>query len=208
MGWACTSQLSPMPHWASKKVGRSGHGLRFRRGTAAPEAVVQPQSGQGHTQSRTCTSQPRFRAHAGLFHMCGPRAASDARPESGQPSPQAFVRATLLPTPDNAPEPFASGRARPVGQPATGQTPTRRRTFFRADRAVHHERNRMMARTKRSRRSYGAGEWGRNRVRVFPDRKTGLYQIKWREKRAQAHPVPQAPRLVAGKAAGRRVRRA
>ena len=38
-----------------------------------------------------------------------------------------------------------------------------------------------MARTKRSRRSYGAGEWGRNRVRVFPDRKTGLYQIEWRE---------------------------
>ena len=26
----------------------------------------------------------------------------------------------------------------------------------------------MMARTKRSRHSYGAGEWGRNRVRVFP----------------------------------------
>ena len=26
-----------------------------------------------------------------------------------------------------------------------------------------------MARTRRSRRSYGAGEWGRNRVRVFPD---------------------------------------
>ena len=38
-----------------------------------------------------------------------------------------------------------------------------------------------MARTKRSRRSYGAGEWGRNRVRVFPDRKTGLYQVEWRE---------------------------
>ena len=34
---------------------------------------------------------------------------------------------------------------------------------------------------KRSRRSYGAGEWGRNRVRVFPDRKTGLFQIEWRE---------------------------
>ena len=29
------------------------------------------------------------------------------------------------------------------------------------------QRNRMMACTKRSRRSYGAGEWGRNRVRVF-----------------------------------------
>ncbi|WP_420448955.1 tyrosine-type recombinase/integrase [Candidatus Palauibacter sp.] len=38
-----------------------------------------------------------------------------------------------------------------------------------------------MARTKRSRRSYGAGEWGRNRVRVFPDPKTGLLQIEWRE---------------------------
>ncbi|MDE2661392.1 MAG: site-specific integrase [Gemmatimonadota bacterium] len=39
----------------------------------------------------------------------------------------------------------------------------------------------MMARTKRSRRSYSAGEWGRNRVRVFPDPKTGRYQIEWRE---------------------------
>ena len=38
-----------------------------------------------------------------------------------------------------------------------------------------------MARTERSRRSYGAGEWGRNRVRVFPDLKTGLYQMEWRE---------------------------
>ena len=38
-----------------------------------------------------------------------------------------------------------------------------------------------MARTKRSRRSYGAGEWGRNRVRVFPDPKTGMYQIEWRD---------------------------
>ena len=39
----------------------------------------------------------------------------------------------------------------------------------------------MMARTKRSRRSYGAGEWGRNRVRVFPDPKTGILQFEWRE---------------------------
>ena len=42
-------------------------------------------------------------------------------------------------------------------------------------------RNRMMGRTKRSRRSYGVGEWGRNRVRVFPDPKTGLFQLEWRE---------------------------
>ena len=39
----------------------------------------------------------------------------------------------------------------------------------------------MMARTKRGRRSYSAGEWGRNRVRVFPDPKTDLLQIEWRE---------------------------
>ncbi len=39
----------------------------------------------------------------------------------------------------------------------------------------------MMARTKRDRRSYSAGEWGRNRVRVFADPKTGIYQIEWRE---------------------------
>ena len=38
-----------------------------------------------------------------------------------------------------------------------------------------------MARTKRGRRSYSVGEWGRNRVRVFPDSKTGLFQIEWRE---------------------------
>ena len=38
-----------------------------------------------------------------------------------------------------------------------------------------------MARTNRGRRAYSAGEWGRNRVRVFPDPKTGLYQIEWRE---------------------------
>ena len=38
----------------------------------------------------------------------------------------------------------------------------------------------MMARTKRDRRAYSAGERGRNRVRVFPDPKTGLFQIEWR----------------------------
>ncbi|MCY4397752.1 MAG: site-specific integrase [Gemmatimonadetes bacterium] len=38
-----------------------------------------------------------------------------------------------------------------------------------------------MARAKRSRRSYSAGEWGRNRVRVYPDPKTGMIQIEWRD---------------------------
>ena len=39
----------------------------------------------------------------------------------------------------------------------------------------------MMARTKRGRRGYSAGEWGRNRVRVYPDPRTGVIQIEWRE---------------------------
>ena len=39
----------------------------------------------------------------------------------------------------------------------------------------------MMGNTKRSRRTYSAGEWGRNRVRVFPDPKTGMIQVEWRE---------------------------
>ena len=39
----------------------------------------------------------------------------------------------------------------------------------------------MMARTKSDRRSYSAGEWGRNRVRVFPDPRTGIMQVQWRE---------------------------
>ena len=39
----------------------------------------------------------------------------------------------------------------------------------------------MMARTKKGRRSYSAGEWGRNRVRVFPDPRTGIMQVQWLE---------------------------
>lgn len=38
-----------------------------------------------------------------------------------------------------------------------------------------------MARTKRSTRSYITGEKGRNRVRVFADRRSGIMQIEWWE---------------------------
>ena len=38
-----------------------------------------------------------------------------------------------------------------------------------------------MSGRRRDRSSYSAGEWGRNRVRVFPDRRTGVIQIEWRE---------------------------
>ncbi len=37
-----------------------------------------------------------------------------------------------------------------------------------------------MARTKKSQQHYTAGEKGRNRVRVFPDPKTGMFQIEYR----------------------------
>jgi integrase len=39
----------------------------------------------------------------------------------------------------------------------------------------------MMARTKKDRRGYIAGEKGRNRVRTFACPKTGIMQIEWRE---------------------------
>ena len=48
------------------------------------------------------------------------------------------------------------------------ETASLRDTSLHGDRAVPQERNRMMARTKRSRRSYGADEWTRNWVRVSP----------------------------------------
>ena len=66
-------------------------------------------------------------------------------------------------------------------QPRLAENPRPRELSFAQIVRSITERNRMMARTKRSRRSYGAGEWGRNRVRVFPDPKTGILQIEWRE---------------------------
>ena len=39
----------------------------------------------------------------------------------------------------------------------------------------------MTAGKNQSGQSYSAGEWGRNRVRIFPDPRTGLIQIEWRE---------------------------
>ena len=64
-----------------------------------------------------------------------------------------------------------------------------------------------MARTKRSQRSYGAGEWGRNRVRIFPDPKTGIFPDRVARERAQAHPVAQTSRLGTREDAGGSVRR-
>ena len=60
----------------------------------------------------------------------------------------------------------------------------------------------MMARTKRDRRAYSAGERGRNRVRVFPDPKTGLFQIEWRNNGRRLSKVAETPRLAEGEEAG------
>ena len=64
-----------------------------------------------------------------------------------------------------------------------------------------------MARTKPIRRSYGAGEWGRNRVRVFPDPKTGLLQIEWRENGRRLSKSLKHRDWSTGEEAGGRVRR-
>ena len=64
-----------------------------------------------------------------------------------------------------------------------------------------------MARTKPIRRSYGAGEWGRNRVRVFPDPKTGLFQIEWRDNGRRLTRSLKHRDWLAGEEAGGRVRR-
>ncbi len=57
-------QPSPMPYWASKEGGRSGHGRKLRSGIAAPATVVQPQSSQRHTEPLARTWKRWFRAHA------------------------------------------------------------------------------------------------------------------------------------------------
>ena len=72
--------------------------------------------------------------------------------------------------------------------------------------SINRERNRTMARTKRSRRAYSAGEWGRNRVRVFPDPRTGIIQVEWRENgRRLTRSLKQ--RTVGGPNRGRRSRK-
>ena len=53
-----------------------------------------------------------------------------------------------------------------------------------------------------NRRSYSAGEWGQNQVRVFPDPMTGLIQIEWREDGRRHSRSLRHPRLGSGKEAG------
>ena len=87
--------------------------------------------------------------------------------------------------------------ATPSAPPTTrlAEKPSRREVSTAQIVQSIFERNRTMARTKRSRRSYSAGEWGRNRVRVFPDRENQHPPNRVARGRAQAEPVVEAPRL-------------
>ncbi len=147
---------SSMARRASKVAGRSSHGRQRPPAATAHLAEAQTQAVQRHGGSADCPLETRLRVR--------PPPMSNGHPRYG-PEPRRIRPSDRL------------GRA----SPRAGQEARRVRGFLRADRAVHRERNRMMARTKRSRRSYGAGEWGRNRVRVFPDPKTGIFQMEWRE---------------------------
>ena len=63
-------------------------------------------------------------------------------------------------------------------------------------RAIHHREESNDGPHDTSRRSYGACERGRNRVRIFPDPKTGLFQIEWRENGRIRSEVPdRSPEL-------------
>ena len=104
---ACTSQPSSMPHRASKKGGRYGHGLRFQRGAAAPEAVVQPQAGQRHPQGadlhvrntfeRTSTPVSHVRLQIGIGHAENRLHVTASRPKDSEaPAP---ARASRVPRP-------------------------------------------------------------------------------------------------------------
>ncbi len=110
--------------------------------------------------------------------MCGPRTAPDG---SGNGFPKPWCAPLSQRTPimrlnrSHRNEPNELDDPPLVKHPVLGDI-----SFAQIVQSIF-ERNRMMARTRRSRRSYGAGEWGRNRVRIFPDPKTGMYQIEWRE---------------------------
>ena len=52
----------------------------------------------------------------------------------------------------------------------------------RADRAVDHRTSSLIrACTSRLRPGCSVGEWTRARVRVFPDPRTGVIQLEWRQ---------------------------
>ncbi len=113
--------------------------------------------------------------------MCGPRTAPNAPRPNPTTLSRSSRRSTLAATLNHAPEPFASYPSNVLDDLPLVKRPLLGDISFAQIVQSIFERNRTMARTRRSRRSYGAGEWGRNRVRVFPDAKTGLYQIEWRE---------------------------
>ena len=158
------------------------HGRGARIGIGAPPAVAQLPALQRHAETGACTRKrvsPARATRCGMYTRGSAPGTSKAASESWPAAPASADTGTAP-----GPHRFSAGphRSEPHSRSLTsGVEAHSLRPFVRADRAVHRERNRTMARTKRSRRSYGAGEWGRNGVRIFPDPKTGLFQIEWRE---------------------------
>ena len=167
-----------MPRWGVPPI----HVQGARIGIGAPLAVAQPQALQRHAESAACPSQARF--------CVRPPPKCHGHSWIGIGSVENRLRIMAFRSNiDKLRDGCWTHRGRrgfrhdsTAASLASGGDGFSPRAFRCADRAVHQSRrNRTMARTKRSRRSYGAGEWGRNRVRVFPDPKTGLYQVEWRE---------------------------
>ena len=178
------------------------HGLDGRIGVGAPLAVVQPQA------PATCGTGRVHIRNAVLVHEhsdvgC---ARADRHRERPKPPPNPGLPLEHRQAPGRRPD--ASPTTRLPGGSHRPEPHIWRRRLLSASSPLRRscspsiERNRTMARTKRSRRSYGAGECGRNRVRVFsrsenrpiPDRVAG--------ERSKAHPVAGAPGLETGEAAG------
>ena len=153
----------------------------------------------GHPQSAMGT---RGSASAGRF--LAPKTDSQPSLEAPRPKPPGpWIRTWESECTGPAGQPLGPARTPPL-KPATGQQAPPTRRFKRADRAVHHrKRNRMMARTKRVRRSYGAGEWGRNRVTGVSRSQDRLVPDRVARERAQAHPVA-ASIATGGRRGGRR----
>ena len=94
-----------MPRQASKKGGRSGHGLRFQRGPAAPEAVAQPRAGQRlpqvadlhvrDTWGRTSAPVSHVRLWIGIGRAEDPFAWPTAPPRTRSVSSPALTPALL-----------------------------------------------------------------------------------------------------------------
>jgi len=100
---ACTSQSSPVARQASRAGGRSGHGRRFRRGAAVPEAVVQPESRPATCGVPGSHARARFSRTSTPIRMCTSGSATGSAERRSNPACGNATR--------NTPSIIPSGRA-------------------------------------------------------------------------------------------------